>query len=158
MKRKLFGKVSLLLAALLLMFGISFCEDITKAQVLDIVDDAVTLIEQTGDAALSVIGTTNGKFHKGELYVFCYDTDVVITAHPEKPFLVGKSYKGKPDVKGKNFRDEIVQKALDGSGWVTYYYQKPGETGIFLKTAYGRLATKNGKKYIVVSGMYADKQ
>ena len=87
-----------------------------------------------------------------ELYVFAYDKDVNIVAHP-KSSLVGKNYKGKPDVKGKNFRDEIVSTALKSKkGSVRYSYTKPGQKDILSKIAYVRLC----KDYILASGVYVE--
>ncbi|HLP09731.1 MAG TPA: cache domain-containing protein [Opitutaceae bacterium] len=92
------------------------------------------------------------------LYVFIYDPDVVMVAHPRAD-LVGKSVKGKPDVKGKKFRDEIVERALQGeTGWVDYLYQKPGETGIHPKTTYfAKAEGSDGKIYVVCAGKYQRK-
>lgn len=142
-----------LILAVGLFCGITWAEGFTKADVLDLVDDAVQLLESDGEKALKVIGQKKGPFDQGALYVFVYDESVVMAAHPVKPYLVGKSYKGKPDVKGKNFRDEIVLKALSGSGWTDYFYQKPGDKGLFKKKVFSRLAVADGKKYIVCAGM-----
>ena len=92
------------------------------------------------------------------LYVFVYDPEVVMVAHPRGD-LVGKSVKGRPDVKGKKFRDEMVERALKGeTGWVDYLYQKPGETGIHPKTTYFAKATgSDGRTYVVCAGMYQRK-
>lgn len=92
-------------------------------------------------------------------YVFVYNTDVEIVAHPKKQ-LVGRSYKGKPDVKGKNFRDLIVEGAVkNGSGWENYHYQKPGAKGIHPKTAFFKLVKgSDGKDYAVVCGKYGEKK
>ncbi len=92
-----------------------------------------------------------------ELYVFVYDLDVNIVAHP-KAALVGKNYKGKPDAKGKKFRDDIVAGALkDGKGWVDYMYQKPGEEGLHPKTTCFEIVTaSDGKQYVLCCGKYLD--
>jgi hypothetical protein len=68
--------------------------------------------------------------------------------------------KGKPDLKGKRFRDEIVEKArAETKGWVDYLYQKPGETGIFEKTTYFQMAKgSDGASYVVCCGKYRDKK
>jgi polar amino acid transport system substrate-binding protein len=88
-------------------------------------------------------------------YIFVYNTAVEIVAHPKQQ-LVGRSYKGKPDVRGKKFRDEIVDVALkDGTGWVDYSYQKPGESGIHPKTTYcKKVVIDEETTYIVCCGMY----
>lgn len=132
-------------------------KDVTEAEVRAFVDKAVGLIAEKGEAALEVIGKKDGEYHKGALYVFVYDTDVNIVAHPVKPSLVGKNYKGKPDVKGNKFRDKIVETALNGGGWTEYFYQKPGSSGLFKKKVYSKIAESGGKKYAVACGMYAGK-
>ena len=116
----------------------------------------MALLNEQGDAGLAVIGTTDGDFHKGALYVFVYDTDVKMLAHPVKPTLVGRSYKGKPDAKGKKFRDIIVENAKNGGGWVDYVYQKPGASGLHKKKVFSKLAENGGKQYVVACGMYAN--
>ncbi len=136
-------------------------EDIKTDQVLAIVNLAADEMAKDAPSVLTKIAASQAPFVSQEnaaLYVFVYDTDVNMLAHPNAS-LVGRNYKGKPDVKGKNFRDEIVEGAkANGSGWVDYAYQKPGAPGIFDKTAYYKLAKgSDGKDYVVVSGKYKDK-
>lgn len=133
-------------------------EQITEKEVLALIDKTVKLIQKEGEAALAKISTTGGEFHDGELYAFVYDVGVVMLAHPANPKLIGQSLKGKPDMRGKKFRDDIVTVALAGGGWTEYVYQKPGATGIFKKRVYSKVATKDGKKYIVAVGMYGGKE
>ncbi len=135
----------------------SFAKDITEADVISMTDKAVALIAEKGDAALDIIGKKDGEYHKGALYVFVYDTDVNIVAHPAKPSLVGKNYKGKPDVKGNKFRDKIVETALNGGGWTEYFYQKPDAPGLYKKKVYSKIAEHGGKKYAVACGIYIGK-
>ncbi len=135
--------------------------DATKDDAVKMVDKAAALIKDKGEAALSIIGDSAGPYYirANDLYVFVYNEECVIVAHPYKPGLVGQSFKGKPDVKGKKFRDEIVETALKkGSGWVEYAYQRPSESGIYQKVAYCKLVENRGKKYIVVSGVYKPKE
>lgn len=142
------------------LFSTLFAET-TDEEVLAIVDKAVKLFETEGsEAALEAINKEDGGFYIKEngLYVFVYNEAVEIVAHPYKPHLIGKSYKGKPDVRGKKFRDEIVSKALEkGGDWTVYSYQKPGEKGIHQKKTYGKLVEVKGVKYIVCAGKYVSK-
>ncbi|MGL1935463.1 MAG: cache domain-containing protein [Fibrobacterales bacterium] len=122
-----------------------------------LVEKASKLIAAKGEAGLKQISQPDGGFYFKEkaLYAFVYSDEAVMLAHPYKPGLIGKSYKGKPDVRGKKFRDEIVAVALEkGEGWTDYSYQKPGEKGIHAKTAYCKLVKVKGKNYIVVAGIY----
>ena len=72
--------------------------------------------------------------------------------------IVGENLKGKPDVKGKMFREEMLEKALkDGSGWVDYHYFNPNIKQATRKISYFELANgSNGINYIVGSGKYLE--
>lgn len=137
----------------------------TKQDAMTMVEKAGKLIEEKGDAALAVISDSKGEFIDREkaLYVFVYDKDVVIVAHPYHPDLIGQSMKRKYDDLGKKFHDEIVRKALTkGSGWTEYVWQRPegGEseisTATYRKNTYGKLFKHGKKKYIVCSGTYEE--
>lgn len=92
------------------------------------------------------------------LYVFVLDISLTVAAHPIMPHIVGENLKGKPDVQGKMFREEMVEKALkDGSGWVNYHYLNPKTKQVARKISYFELANgSDGKKYIVGSGKYLE--
>lgn len=131
----------------------------TEADAIAIVDNAVAIIQEKGEAALDVINLGGENVYNKEkgLYAFVYNQDCVMLAHPYKPELVGHSYRGKPDVQGKNFRDEIVDNAIaNGTAWTTYSYQKPGDDAIHLKKTYSRYVEKDGVKYVVAAGIFAD--
>ncbi len=132
----------------------------------EITDDAVvSLVQKTGADITANAAETLAKINAGEapyknpddesFYVFVYDPDVTIVAHPDSN-LVGRNYKGKPDVRGKKFRDDLVNVSVaDGKGWVDYSYQKPGESGIHEKTTYAEKVVGNdGKTYIICCGKY----
>ena len=131
---------------------------VTKKMVVNLVEKVAQEISKDSPGTFVKIIKAEHPYKNKDnpaLYVFVYDTDVKIIAHPKK-VLVGKSYKGKPDVRGKKFRDAIVTLGLQkGTGWVDYSYQKPGEKGIHEKTTYLKLVKgSDGKKYIVCAGMY----
>lgn len=137
-------------------------KDITSEEVIAIVDMVGEEIKKDAPATIAKINGSEHPFVNKDnpaLYVFVYDKEVNMIAHPNKG-LVGKNFKGKPDVKGKKFRDEIVDGAVaNGKGWVEYAYQKPGATGIFDKMAYYMIVVGNdGKEYILISGKYKDKK
>ncbi len=131
---------------------------VTKKMVVNLVEKVSQEITKDAPGTFAKIIKAEHPYKNKEnpaLYVFVYDKNVKIVAHPKK-VLVGKSYKGKPDVKGKKFRDDIVNTGLkNGTGWVDYSYQKPGEKGIHAKTTYLKLVKgSDGNKYIVCAGMY----
>jgi polar amino acid transport system substrate-binding protein len=130
-------------------------------------EEVIALVEQTsGDIAQNAFQTL-AKINKGEhpyrnkdnpaLYAFVLDTKLNLVAH-FKTKIVGNNQRGKPDVKGNLFRDEILAVALtDGSGWVDYWFENPKTKKLAHKNTYVFLARgSNGEDYIVCSGKYYD--
>jgi cytochrome c len=98
-----------------------------RADVIQMVERAVAMHKERGKAAtLAAISQTNGPFHRGELYVFAYDTTGKMLAHPVNPKLIGKNLLDVPDISGKLWRRTIQELAArKGSGWVDYTYKNP---------------------------------
>jgi len=124
-------------------------------------EDAKTLVKQAAayvkyqgrDKALKEISTPKGMFDKGELYVFAYNLQGVMLAHPKNPALIGQDLLNVPDVEGKLFRKEIVEKAKSqGSGWVDYVYLNPETNKQEHKTTYFLKADD----IILCAGVYKD--
>lgn len=116
---------------LIVFFGLSWAyaqgtED-EKAEAKALVEKAEAFMLQHGkEECLAEVNKPDGQFVKGELYVFVYDMNAVMLAHPKNPNLIGQSLYDKPDSRGKLFRKEIIEKAkADGSGWVDYVYLNP---------------------------------
>jgi polar amino acid transport system substrate-binding protein len=128
-------------------------------------DEVTSLVGQTKEAISQDAQGTLAKINAGEhpykdkdnpaLYVFVLDTDLTLVGH-FKSSIVGNNQKGKPDVKGKLYRDEFLAVAQkDGSGWVDYYFENPKTKKIEHKNTFVELAKgSDGKEYIVCSGMY----
>ena len=81
-------------------------------------------------------------------------------ANADNPAVVGRNFKGVPDMAGRLFRDNLVEGALkNGTGWEDYVFTMPGKIGLFYKSAYYKLVTgSDGKQYVVCVGRYKDKQ
>ena len=109
-----------------------------KDDAKDLVKHAAAYVKYQGKAkALAEISKPRGMFDKGELYVFAYDLQGVMVAHPKNPALIGKDLLAVPDSDGKLFRKEIVEKAkAKGSGWVDYRYLNPETNELEHKTTY----------------------
>jgi polar amino acid transport system substrate-binding protein len=134
---------------------------ISTEQVTDLVEQTAKDIAEDASGTLAKINAGAHPYRDKDnpaLYTFVFNTDLVTVAHFRHE-LVGLSKRGKPDLKGKMFRDEILAGALDnGSGWEDYYFENPESGKTEPKTTYFRLVTgSDGVKYIVCSGKYIDR-
>ena len=154
-------KLAYIAAILFMGLSISGASAQTSDEVTSLVKQAKAAVEKN---ALQTFARINRAEHpykdknNPSLYIFAFDTDLNVVAHAIKTAVIGKNVKGKPDVKGKNFRDEMLAKALkDGSGWVDYHFDNPKTKQTEHKTTYFELAKgSDGKGYIIGSGKYAD--
>ena len=131
------NNIAVLIVIGLFSFAVLSCaadKDPAKAMV----KRAAAYVKYQGrDKALAEISKPKGKFDKGELYVFAYDLQGVVVAHPKNPALIGQKLIDVPDTQGKLFRKEIVEKAKSkGSGWVDYVYLNPETNEQEHKTTY----------------------
>ncbi|HNY31391.1 MAG TPA: cache domain-containing protein [Fibrobacteria bacterium] len=110
----------------------------TKTDAVKLVDDAAKqFAAKPREEVVAELNKVDGKWVKGELYVFAYDMEGVMVAHPKNSKLVGKNLLEVPDVDGKLFRKEIVELAKSkGSGWVDYKYKNPQTGKTEAKTTY----------------------
>jgi len=149
------------MAVLLLAFSLLQAKEPAKDDAVKLVKNAVEQLKKDPAGVIGRINQKDPEFMVKELenlYVFVYDEDLVMLAHPLKPLNVGKSWKGKKDASGVAFRDSIQIKALSaGSGWQEYIYQKPTDDGLQIakKTTYFEIVNAPDKKYIVCAGVYA---
>ena len=131
----------------------------TNEEVTALVKQAKAAIEKNALQTFTRISRSEHPYKNKDnpsLYVFVFNTNLTVVAHAIKSEMIGKSVKGKPDIKGKKFRDEILVKALnDGSGWIDYHFLNPKSKKIEHKTAYIELVKgSDGKRYIIGSGKY----
>ena len=126
--------IACLLIGLLAGFAYASEKDTAKA----LVDEAVAFFNSQGkEKALAEFSKSKGAFDKGALYVFAYDFQATIVAHPKNAKLIGKNLMEVPDNEGKLFRKEIVEVAKSkGSGWVDYNYMNPETKKAEPKTTY----------------------
>jgi cytochrome c len=109
-----------------------------KVEAKALVDKAEAYAKEHGkEKVVAEINKADGQFVKGSLYVFAYDPNGIMMAHPKNPGLIGKNLLNEPDSKGKLFRKEISEKAKsEGTGWVDYIYLNPQTGKEEAKTTY----------------------
>jgi signal transduction histidine kinase len=136
MKKTIIVSMIIGLIGVFALVGLSYASGKDAAKSL--VKKAAAYVKYQGkEKAIAEISKPRGMFDKGELYVFAYDIEGVMVAHPKNPKLIGKNLIAVPDDDGKLFRKEIVEKAKNrGSGWVDYVYLNPETNEMEHKTTY----------------------
>ena len=125
---------------------------ISPTLVKNLVEKAVQLVEEKGDAVFPMLSDSNGEFHDGDLYVFTYNMDGTIIQHA-RPKLVGMNMMNIMDKKGKCIGCDFVRIAREeGAGWSEYYWPKPSTKEIAVKTSY--IMKVPGKERFVGAGVY----
>ncbi|HEX9743435.1 MAG TPA: cache domain-containing protein, partial [Nitrospiraceae bacterium] len=98
-----------------------------KQEIVTLVEEAAALVSSEGDAAFAKLQDPNGKWRKGDDYVFISNMDGTILFHPVSPEMVGKNHLELRDDNGKAFLREMLEVVKKSeSGWVEYMWPKPG--------------------------------
>jgi signal transduction histidine kinase len=128
-------------------------------RLVDLVEEAATLVEQRGEKAFSEFSIKNSKWLIDQYYIFVYGTDGTCFFHPIQPELVGKNLMDLRDMDGKpvvRWITEIGRKPeKNAHGWIFYLWPDKVQLTPLWKSAYLRKVVRPGDKtYIVGSGIY----
>jgi cytochrome c len=118
------------------------------------VDEAIAFFRATGkEIALVEFSNPQGRFVRGEQYIYVLDLNGVMLAHPVNEQYVGKDFYRIQDSDGKSFIKEIVDTAnTRGFGWVEYKWFDPATRREQPKTVY--FEKVNGMTFC--SGVYRE--
>ncbi len=118
------------------------------------VDEAMAFYRASGkEIALVEFSNPQGRFVKGEQYLYVLDINGTMLAHPVNEKYVGKDFYRVQDSAGKSFIKEIVDTAnARGFGWVDYQWFDPATKSELPKTVY--FEKVNGM--IFCSGVYRE--
>lgn len=135
-------KVSLFLVCLCVIFAVAFtgCTSQEETKVYDqssmndlaaYVQDAAGYVQTVGASeALSEFGAKDGRFTLGDWYIYAYDSDGVLQAHPYEADAVG-TYRGDwTDVRGLPVIEIAQETAANGGGYIAYLYPAPKDGAI----------------------------
>jgi cytochrome c len=90
------------------------------------VKEAVSYAKTNGkDTAIAEFDKTNGSFVRGELYIYAYDVNGTTIAHPFNPEKIGVNRLNETDAHGNYFIHDLRDAAMNGSGFVVFYYINP---------------------------------
>lgn len=124
-----------------------------KTQAL--VEKAAALVDQQGKSAFSEFRKKDSEWFHGSTYLFAYDMKANVLLNPAFPQREGTNVTGGKDAKGKLFHQAIIETAKSkGSGWVDYWFPKPGQKDPSQKWTYVKKVTIDGVPGLIGSGFY----
>ncbi|MFA5236880.1 MAG: cache domain-containing protein [Methanoregula sp.] len=98
----------------------------SNATLVAFVDSAAAYAKTNGkEKALAEFSNPNGSFVQGELYIYAYDFNGTTIAHPFSPEKIGVNRLAEPDANGGLFITDLRDAAINGSGYVRFYYINP---------------------------------
>jgi cytochrome c len=98
----------------------------TREDLVAFVQRAVSYAKTEGrEKALEEFDKKNGSFFEGQLYIYSYDFNGITLAHPVNPEKIGLSRLNEKDAAGGFFIRDLRDAALNGSGFIEYYYINP---------------------------------
>ncbi len=112
---------------------------ISKEEVVFFVEKAADYLRRSSDAkgVYSELSDPQGRFVKGDLYVFVNTMDGVTVAHGQNARLIGKDMLELKDADGKYFMKELTEVArAKGKGWIDYKWINPVTGKVLEKTTY----------------------
>ena len=126
-----------------------------RAFVVDMVTNAVAVIEAEGEAAFAALRDPTGPFRAKDAYIFVLGTDGIEIVNPVFPAMEGRYVMDMTDAQGKNSHREMIDVVKTrGAGWVDYLWPKPGESVPTQKSAYVSAAHLGTKLIVVGCGVY----
>ena len=103
-------------------------DDSAREELVAFLDEAKEYVLQNSrDEALEAFGDPEGEFVRGDLYVFAYDFNGTLLAHPYLPELVGRKNLDLVDANGVPMIKNLMKVAERGGGFLYNVYPNPAE-------------------------------
>lgn len=123
-----------------------------KEFIIEMVDDAVELIQEKKEAAFDAFRSDAGPFSFRDSYILVFKDDGTAVVDPAFPYLEGRNL----------LKYDIIKKMISRirekqSAWVSYRRPRPGDVNPSKKLAYLRAVTVNGERYIVAADFFPPK-
>ena len=126
-------------------------------QVEALVEKAAALIGEKGKAAFAEFRKPDSEWFHGNTYLFAYDMQANVLLNPAFPQREGTNVTGGKDARGKLLHQAIIETAeRKGSGWVDYWFPKPGQTEPSQKWTYVKKVMLDRTPALIASGFYPE--
>lgn len=130
--------INVLIAGVVMLVSIGVASASQKDDAKSLVKKAAAYMKENGkEKAIAEFNNPQGKFVKGELYIFVFDHKGNTLAHGANPKLIGKNMYDLKDPDGVYFTRGIITAAQKGGGWAPKYkWTNPASKKIETKTTY----------------------
>ncbi|MGZ3772114.1 MAG: cache domain-containing protein [Pseudobdellovibrionaceae bacterium] len=126
-----------------------------KIFIEDLVQRAANLISEKGSDSFNELRDRKGPYNFMDTYVFVDTMDGIELVNPAFPSLEGKNLTALTDLQGKSvMKEKISIVTNEGSGWIDYYWYKPGQNTVGRKQTFVRSAEAGTTRYIIGAGFY----
>jgi cytochrome c len=120
-----------------------------------LVKKAAALVDKQGKSAFTEFRRKDSEWFHGSTYLFAYDMKANVLLNPAFPEREGTNVTGGKDARGKLLHQAIIETAESkGSGWVDYWFPKPGQKEPSRKWTYVKKVTIDGVPGLIASGFY----
>jgi signal transduction histidine kinase len=103
-----------------------FANDGARMELVSFLEEARNYTLNNGaDEALKAFCDPNGEFVRGEMYVFAYDFEGTLLAHPYLHNLIGRNNLDLVDPNGVHFIKNLIEVAKSGKGFAYNVYPNP---------------------------------
>jgi cytochrome c len=127
----------------------------TVAMVIQKVEKACDLLEKEGKAAFPKFKGKDSDFIFAGTYIWINDMKGVMRLEPIMPSMEGMGLVDVKDSKGKRLFFEFIKIAKEkGTGWVDYWWAKPGEKNLCHKISYIKKCKIDGEDMVVSCGIH----
>jgi len=121
------------------------------------VEAAAKLVQADGESAFPKFKDKSGEFWfgDGKGYIWIHNLEGNMLMHPAQSDLQGTDVLTLKDSSGFAFiaaMNDLVKKY--GSGWVVYFWAKPGKKITDYKASYVKLVRRGNNNYVIGCGMY----
>jgi signal transduction histidine kinase len=109
-------------------YVVPIANESSRVELVTFLDEAKEYVLDNGkDEALEAFGDPTGEFVRSDLYVFAYDFNGTLLAHPYLPELVGRKNLDLVDPNGVPMIKNLMKVAERGGGFLYNVYPNPAE-------------------------------
>jgi signal transduction histidine kinase len=102
--------------------------DSARDELISFLDEARNYTLNNGkDEAIKAFSDPNGDFVRGDMYIFAYDFDGTLLAHPYLHNLIGRNNLDLIDPNGVHFIRNLIEVAKSGKGFACNVYPNPNK-------------------------------